>query len=96
MHPIQLRVAGANVSSQYIVGKREDNIEVLVRVSVMQVMVPGKKLVRWPLAKEALFGLVHLKVYLVPNEMMQADNNHKDDRTVQREYCNNGYDRHRL
>jgi hypothetical protein len=49
----------------------------------MQVMVPAKKLVDWPIAKEALFGLVHLKVYLVPNDMMHADNNLKDDRTLQ-------------
>ena len=49
----------------------------------MQVMVPGKKLVHWPIAKEALLGLVHLYVYLVPNEMMQTDNNLNDDRTLQ-------------
>jgi hypothetical protein len=52
-------------------------------VLVVQVMVPRKKLVYWPIAKEAHFGLVHLYVYLVPNEMMQADNNLKDDRTLQ-------------
>jgi hypothetical protein len=37
------------------------------------------------MAKEALFRLVHLHVYFVPNEMMRADNNLKDDRTLQRE-----------
>jgi hypothetical protein len=60
IHLIQLQVAGANGRSQNIVSKRYDDIEVLVRVLVMQVMVPAKKLVDWPIAKEALFGLVHL------------------------------------
>ena len=49
----------------------------------MQVVVPGKKLVYRPIAKEALFGLVLLGVDLVPNEMMQADNHLTDDRTLQ-------------
>jgi hypothetical protein len=49
----------------------------------MQVMVPGKKLVQSPIAKETLLGLVHLSVDLVPNEMMQADNHLEDDRSLQ-------------
>ena len=48
----------------------------------MQVMVPGKKLVGRPITKEALFGFVHLHVDLIPNEMMQANNNQKGNGTL--------------
>jgi hypothetical protein len=48
----------------------------------MQVMVPGKKLVCRPMTKEALFGLVHLHVDLIPNEMMQANHNQKGHGTL--------------
>jgi len=48
----------------------------------MQVMVTGKKLVCRPMTKEALFGLVHLQVDLIPNKMMQANNHQKDHGTL--------------
>jgi hypothetical protein len=51
-------------------------------VSVMQVMVSGKKLVPRPMTKEALCGLVHLQVDLIPNEVMQAHNRHKGQGTL--------------
>src|SRR5262249_52330727 len=60
----------SGISSKHIICERENDIEILVLMSVMKIMMPSQKLVDWPFSEELAFRLVHLKVDLVPNPVM--------------------------
>jgi len=81
VHVSQINLIGPNARPENIVGKREDNIEVSVQVSVVEAVVSGEELVDRPGAEELLFRLVHLEMNLVPCPMVKDHDPHKDCRS---------------
>lgn len=57
----------------------EGDVEVLVRIAVVQEVMPSHKLVGLPVGEEPSLRLVHFQMDLVPNGVVQDDDKRPDD-----------------
>ena len=62
----------------------EGDVEILVGVFVVQKVMPGHELVGLPVGEESPLRLVHLKVNLIPDRVVQKDHAGPDGRTYEK------------
>lgn len=69
-HRLQVSLASIGVGAENIVRKRKDHIEVSVRVFMVQIVIPGQKLINWPVTEWFVLRFVHLQMDFVPDPVM--------------------------
>ena len=79
-HAIKVCLLWASTCAKNVVSKWQYDIEVFVRISVMEPVILGKKLVSRPVFEHSLLRLVHLQVDFVPNPMVESHDTHKHER----------------
>src|SRR5262245_46005178 len=89
-------MVGLNTSAENIVSQRENHIEVLVHLPVMQAVLACQKFIDRPPAEHPLLWLVHLQMNLVPRPVVKNHNVHEDRRPMPGDQCNNRGERHSL
>ena len=70
LHLFPVILGRFDVGVEDVVGKREDDVEILVGVFMVQPVVSSQELVDRPVAETTLLGFVHLEMNLVPDPVV--------------------------